>query len=176
MDRLGPFNEAHQKVLADAKRSLDTIRRLSSLPCESTEASIDVLRRLRQETYEDLNQIQHEHLIIRAAEWLSASSAASNEVAWFWNPRQTGDSSEPDLRGMLSGRVEVSAEVTTSERPVGTIDTRMQQTLAKLARMDGKKFYFVRTGDMRQRAATKAAKGGWAIEVVLLGSVTSFPS
>jgi hypothetical protein len=47
----------------------------------------------------------------------------------------------------------------------------MQQTLAKLARMEGKKFYFVRTGEMRQRAATKVTNGGWAIEVVLVGAI-----
>lgn len=171
MQRLGPFNEAHLKVLNDAKRSLDTIRRLSSLPCESTEASIDVLQRLRQEAYEDLNQIQHEHLIVRAAEWLCEQRGICNEVVWLWNPRQTGDSSEPDLRAMHFDIVQISAEVTASKLPNGSIDSRMQKTLAKLAQMDGAKFYFVRTEEMRQRATTKVAKRGWAIQVVRLSAV-----
>ena len=62
----------------------------------------------------------------------------------------------------------ISAEITTSEKPVGTIDSRMQKTLAKLAEMQGAKFYFVRTPQMQQRANTKITKVGWNIEVVQL--------
>ncbi|MCP2085941.1 UNVERIFIED_ORG: hypothetical protein J2Y81_001958 [Paraburkholderia sediminicola] len=171
MKRLGTFAEAHQKVLTDAKRSLAIVQQLSSLPCETTEASINILSRLRQESYEDLNQIQHEHLIIKAAEWLSADGRFSTGIEWSWNPRQTGDNSEPDLRGTLDGKIVLSAEVTTSARPVGTIDARMQKTLAKLAQMQGEKFYFVRSEEMRQRAATKVEKGRWSIMIVRLAAI-----
>ncbi|MGF6635095.1 hypothetical protein [Paraburkholderia sp. MM6662-R1] len=171
MKKLDTFTEAHQKVLDDTKRSLETIRRLSSLPCETTEEGIDILSSLRQESYEDLNQIQHEHLIIKAAEWLSSDGRFPAGVEWSWNPRQTGDSSEPDLRGTRNGEIVLSAEVTTSARPVGTIDARMQKTLAKLAQMQGMKFYFVRSEEMCQRAATKVAKGGWSIAIVRLAAI-----
>jgi len=168
MEQLGTFQEAHQKVLADIQRVLGTVNRLSSLPCNTPETGIGILDSLRKETYEDLNQIQHEHLIVRAAEWLLAERKCPPQTQWFWNPRQTGDSSEPDLRGSHAGAVVVSAEITTSQKPVGTIDSRMQKTLAKLAEMQGAKFYFVRTQQMKQRAYTKIAKGGWRIEVVQL--------
>jgi hypothetical protein len=169
MEQLGTFQEAHRKVLADVQRFLTTVNRLSSLPCTTAETGIGILDRLRRETYEDLNQIQHEHLIVRAAEWLLSQQKCPPETLWFWNPRQTGDNSEPDLRGSHSGVIVISAEITTSEKPVGTIDSRMQKTLAKLAEMQGVKFYFVRTPQMQQRAKTKIAKGGWEIEVVQLG-------
>ncbi len=168
MEQLGTFQEAHQKVLADIQRFLATVNRLSSLPCTTAETGIRILDRLRKDTYEDLNQIQHEHLIVRAAEWLLAERKCPPETQWFWNPRQTGDNSEPDLRGSHSGAIVISAEITTSEKPVGTIDSRMQKTLAKLAEMQGAKFYFVRTPQMQQRANTKIANGGWEIEVVQL--------
>lgn len=168
MKQLGKFNEAHQKVLADAQRLLADVNRLSSLPCTTAEAGMGILDRLRQDIYEDLNQIQHEHLIIRAAEWLLAEQRCPSETLWFWNPRQTGDNSEPDLRGYHAGAIVVSAEITTSENPVGAIDSKMQKTLAKLAEMQGVKFYFVRTSKMQQRANTKIAKGGGGIEVVQL--------
>lgn len=168
MEPLGTFQEAHQKVLADVRRLLATIGDLSSLPCASAEAGIGILDRVRKETYEDLNQIQHEHLIVRAAEWLLAEQKCPPETRWYWNPRQTGDHTEPDLRGVHAGTVLISAEITTSENPVGTIASRMQKTLAKLADMSGAKFYFVRTPQMLQRANTKITKGGWAIEVVQL--------
>ncbi len=46
----------------------------------------------------------------------------------------------------------------------------MTTTLAKLNRMAGAKFYFVRTEAMRRRAGTKVAKKGWAIRVICLGN------
>ena len=168
MEQLCTFPEAHQKVLADIQRLLATVRQISTLPCVTAEAGIGILDRLRRETYEDINQIQHEHLIVCAAEWLLANQRCSAETLWFWNPRQTGDHSEPDLRGSHSGKVVISAEITTSERPVGTIDKHMQNTLAKLDIMEGAKYYFVRTESMRQRASTKVANGGWQIEVAQL--------
>lgn len=159
MEQLGTFQEAHQKVLTDVQRLLAAVNRLSSLPYNTAEAGIGILDRLRRDTYEDLNQIQHEHLIVRAAEWLLAERKCPPETMWFWNPRQTGDNTEPDLRGSHAGAIIVSAEITTSEKPVGTINSRMQKTLAKLAEMQGLKFYFVRTSKMQQRAITKIAKG-----------------
>lgn len=168
MEKLGTLSEAHKKVLADIQRTLMIVQKLSQLPCTTAESGIRILDRLRKETYEDLNQIQHEHLIVRAAEWLLTNQKCPPETLLLWNPRQTGDHSEPDLRGSYDGTVVFSAEITTSENPVGTIDTRMQKTLTKLAAMEGDKYYFVRTESMHQRAVTKVLKGGWQLEVVRL--------
>ena len=168
MEQLGTFAQAHQKVLADVQRFLITVHQLSSLPCATAKAGIAILDRLRKETYEDLNQIQHEHLIVCAAEWLYRNQRCAPETVWYWNPRQTGDNTEPDLRGAHSSSIVVSAEITTSEKPIGAIDKRMQSTLAKLSAMAGVKYYFVRTEAMRLRASTKISKGGWQIEVVQL--------
>lgn len=64
MEQLGTFQQAHQKVLADIQRFLKTVNNLSSMACTTAETGIAILDRLRRETYEDLNQIQHEHLIV----------------------------------------------------------------------------------------------------------------
>jgi hypothetical protein len=129
---------------------------------------VSILDRLRKETYEDLNQIQHEHLILRAAEWLLSEKLCPPATVWLWNPRQTGDHQEPDLRGIHNTKIVVSGEITTSESPNGVIDTRMRQTLSKLSAMAGVKYYFVRTEPMRKRARTKIAKNAWLIQVVKL--------
>jgi len=170
MQTLGSFDDAHAKVLRDTQHCLSLINRLSATECASVEAGIAILDRLRREAYEDLNQIQHEHLIVSAAEWLERNLNLGPGLTWSWNPRQTGDNTEPDLRGTRSGTVVLSAEVTTSERPVGTIETRMKSTLAKLAEMDGLRYYFVRSSSMAQRATTKVTKAGWQITVVNLGA------
>lgn len=168
MDRLGTFADASNKVLADIQRCIARVQALSAQPFETASAGVGVLQALRRETYEDLNQIQHEHLILRAAQWLLAENICRTDTEWFWNPRQTGNHEEPDLRGVEGAQVVVSAEITTSERPQGVIDTRMQRTLAKLARTEGAKFYFVCTEAMRQRASIKIAKAGWPIQAVAL--------
>jgi hypothetical protein len=62
----------------------------------------------------------------------------------------------------------ILAEITTSDRPVGVIDGRMRRTLEKLSRMQGSRYYFVRTEKMEQRALTKVRKASWAITVVRL--------
>jgi hypothetical protein len=97
----------------------------------------------------------------------------SARMVWSWNPRQTGDSTEPDLRGHLDGTVVLSAEVTTSKEPLGTIDKRMGSTLQKLAQMDGALYYFVRTDTMLSRARTKVLKGQWPIEVIKVDAAYS---
>ena len=168
MNQLGTFMDARRKVLADIQNFLATVRGISATPVETAEAGIAMLIKLRQETYEDLNQIQHEHMIVSAAEWLVTKSRCPVDTVWAWNPRQTGNDSEPDLRGEHMGVVIVSAEITTSESPIGTIDTRMRDTLKKLSSMKGERFYFARTESMCQRAQTKAMKAGWRIEVVHL--------
>jgi hypothetical protein len=124
--------------------------------------------------YEDLNQLQHEHLIIRAAVWLRDNNLVSPDASWSWNPRQTGDHTEPDLAADLHDTRVASAEVTASASPEGVIDTRMAKTLAKLNGMQGSKYYFVRTEAMRQRAQTKVTKNAWFIRVVSLGDAGAF--
>ena len=127
---------------------------------------IETLTQLRQQVYEDLNQIQHEEMVLRAARFLQESRLARETIEWFWNPRQTGAITEPDLRGELDSQIVVSAEVTTSERPVGSIDRRMAHTLHKLNDMPGRRIYFVRTDSMARRARTKVKKSAYEIEVV----------
>jgi hypothetical protein len=131
--------------------------------------AIDLLARLRAEVYEDLNQLQHEYLIVVGARWLLDRNLVPSEVQWLWNPRQTGDHLEPDLAALYQGRHLISAEITASAKPSGVIDTRMARTLAKLSEMEGERYYFVRTTAMRQRAITKVARNVWPIQVVLLG-------
>ena len=123
------------------------------------------LREIRSSIYEDLNQIQHEYLILRALGWLRDNGFGS-VVEWEWNPRQTGTANEPDLRGSLNGTILVSAEASASENPIGMVDKRMRETLGKLSQMGGERFYFVRTDVMANRARTKISKAQWAITVV----------
>lgn len=168
MKTTGNFRDAKLKVMADVQLCIGRVQRIAAIAFETPEAGVAILHQLRNETYEDLNQIQHEHLIVRAAEWLIEHSVCPSEADWSWNPRQTGNHLEPDLQGAISGRVVVSAEITTSQNPNGVIDSRMRNTLGKLAKAEGAKYYFVRSDAMCSRALTKIAKAGWPIEVVML--------
>ena len=133
MERLGTFRDARAKVLADVQRLVSTVQRVAASPVGSVEAGIAVLKDLRAESYENLNQIQHEFMIVLAAEWLISQKRCSANTVWSWNPRQTGPVDEPDLRGEHNGTILLSAEITTSTEPKGLIDARMKKTLQKLS-------------------------------------------
>jgi hypothetical protein len=165
MEHIHSFTDAENKILADVRRCLESVRQVLSKDVISAVDGINVLSELRQVAYEDINQIQHEEMVLRAARSLQKEDFLSKNIEWYWNPRQTGNNSEPDLRATIGKEILLSAEVTTSEKPVGTIDTRISQTLAKLNFMPGHKFYFVRTISMERRARTKVQKAGFAIEV-----------
>ena len=168
MQILGTTQEAKEKVLRDAKLCMERIRNIAGTSFDTARDGVLALQRIRSEAYEDLNQIQHEHLIVCAAEWLISQNVCAPDTQWRWNPRQTGDHSEPDLVGFSNGNVLVSAEITTSAKPDGVIDSRMRKTLAKLSQQAGKLFYFVQTEPMATRAATKIRKAGWNIQVAKL--------
>jgi hypothetical protein len=72
-----------------------------------------VLAALRRESYEDINQIQHEYAALCALRWLVEEGHASSQTEWHWNPRQTGRADEPAIRGLLDDRFVLSGEVTT---------------------------------------------------------------
>lgn len=167
LERIKDSAGAEAKVLQDMRDIVSKLRRLSAQDVDDVGGGITQLREIRASVYEDLNQIQHEYLLLRALAWLLANGFASS-VKWEWNPRQTGSGNEPDLRGRANGRVVVSAEASTSENPVGLVDSRMRDTLEKLSQMEGEKFFFVSTVKMANRAKTKISKATWKIKVVRL--------
>lgn len=165
MQRISSLAEAEAKVLADMKEFFQMVRSRTPQEIKSTVQGAKAMRELRSAVYENLNQIQHEYLLVRAMQWLVEEKRVPSSVVWFWNPRQTGDSSEPDLQGKSGNEIVLSGEATTSEKPQGVIDTRMKKTLEKLSTMPGNQYYFVRSEAMASRARTKCAKEGWRIEV-----------
>jgi hypothetical protein len=154
------------RVLAEIQSSLNKLRVLTVREVTDLESGITFLADLRRTIYEDINQLQHEALILRAIEWLRPSLPA--EVHWLWNPRQQGGRAEPDLRAVVGNEVMVSAEAFAAELPRGVIDSRIRQALEKLLGMEGRKFYFACTPRMERRARSKARNLGLDITVQLL--------
>lgn len=161
------FN-AEQRVVIEACDLLVHIRERCSVAVGSPSEALAVISDVRDLAYESLNQLQHEYLILLAVKYLIEVRSFPEDTIWYWNPRSTGGIDEPDLKGLVDGNVVVSAEVTTSRRPVGTIDVRMRATLSKLSGFEGEKFYFVRTTAMARRAATIITKSGYEISEILL--------
>jgi|GEM_PF-2290283 len=152
MQSIGVLQTAEQKVLHDIKALVANLRvALKNDPKDVCDAAM-LLSELRKLCYEDLNQIQHEYLILQTISWLTRTHIVAANVTWKWNPRQTGTSSEPDLEAARDGNVTLSAEVTTSERPVGTIRARMLRTLRKLSAMPGIHYYVVKNSVMAKAA------------------------
>ncbi len=97
MTPLGPLDAAERSVLTGARALLAAVQRHAAEDPRTVAGAVTILARLREEVYEDLNQLQHEYLIIRAAVWLRENGLVPPDAVWFWNPRQTGDQTEPDL-------------------------------------------------------------------------------
>jgi hypothetical protein len=165
MERIVDLNIAEARVFQKVKELIAASRTIVAEEPPNLKFGIETLKQLRRAIYEDLNQIQHEGMILKAARLLESSELTGQEVEWYWNPRQTGTADEPDLRGLVAGRIVVSAEITASESPKGTIDQRMGTTLEKLSKLLGKTFYFVCTDSMEKRARTKVKQAGYQIEV-----------
>lgn len=165
MERIVDLNTAEAQVFQRVKELIAASRVIVAEEAPNLKFGIETLKQLRRAIYENLNQIQHEGMILRAARLLENSELTDRDVEWYWNPRQTGTADEPDLRGLVSGRIVVSAEITASESPKGIIDQRMGTTLKKLSKLPGKTFYFVCTDSMEKRARTKVERASYKIEV-----------
>ena len=168
MEQITSINAMGDRLLNKLKTCIVTIRDLVQREVSSIDEGIATLRHLRRKVYEDLNQVQHESLLLTSVRWLEANIPQCANAEWYWNPRQTGGSTEPDLRCVRDGQIIVSAEATTSEEPKGSIDTRMRDTLAKLSEMPGQRYYFVRTESMAQRARGKVLNNRHDIKIITL--------
>ncbi len=153
-------------LLSDAHETLSKIREVSS---SGLIDPVENLIEIRKIAYESLNQIPHAILILDAIEWLRNHKGITAKN-WHWHPHQTGKKDEPDLSMTVDGVRIISAEVTTSEKPVGKIDKRMSITLNELQDKGGDLFYFVRTPKMAQRARSKTEKIKKKIEIVDLSA------
>ena len=145
---------------------LSGLKNILNSPGNSLTEKIELLRSVRSAVYEDLNQFQHENLIIKVATELQQDFRKVDQ--WKWHPNQTGGKSEADLQGYMNGKIILSAEITTSLRPIGAIDKRMRTTLEKLDELEGNKFYIVQTEAMAQRARSKINNFNFDITVLQL--------
>lgn len=167
MDEIGNIALVENKLLGQLKEVFSNIRLAGRAEPSSLEPGLEMLKSLRHLVYEDMNQLQHEALILKTAKKLQNDFYPTTVIKWFWNPRQTGGKDEPDLRGVdQNSRIIVSAEITTSTRPQGLIDTRMATTLLKLSEMPADRYYVVATEEMERRAKSKIIKLGYTINVL----------
>jgi len=167
---LGNVTNALKDVRKRLARFLKAARRITARKPKTIADSIAILRELRRETYEDLNQLQHEYMVLEAIEWLIKNKRCPAETEWWCHLQQTSGHGEPDLCGIHEGRSIILAEVSASENPDGVIDQRIRKALDSLHQMPNfsKKFYFVRTISMKRRADTKVGKKKCNIKVVQL--------
>ena len=165
MKRIVDLSTEERRLFKEAGNLLVKIRATVKDEPRDLAGMVETLEGLRAQTYEDINQTQHEAMILRAAKSLQKGDFLGRDIEWHWNPRQTGTADEPDLRGIFAGHTVVSAEITTSPDAKGALDSRMRATLEKLSTMEGKRIFFVRTAPMLRRAETKVSKAGYQVEV-----------
>jgi len=157
--------EGIEKETENLKEGLNTLfdylrRHTQTIP-STTDEQIMLLKNIRSNIYEDLNQLQHKALIIESAVILQKEYPKINK--WNWHPKQTSHPEEADLTGYINNEVFLNAEITTSIDPDGVADTKMRKTMSSLNKKKGLKFYFVQTEKMFNRAQSKINNNGWDI-------------
>jgi hypothetical protein len=168
MTKLEEIDSTERLLVLEIRETIKKSRIILAEHCDDLPSGKVILEKLRKATYERLNQLQHEALLISGIRYLKGKGL-SKGTRIYWNPRQTGSSDEPDLRITdAKGKVIFSAEATTSYEPKGSIDKRMAETLKKLSQFSGQKFYFIVSEEMRRRAQKKIEKAKYKIEVEIV--------
>jgi hypothetical protein len=168
MKQLKDIPSEEAAILANLRECVARIQQLITPAITNVSSGVALLRSLRNESAEDINQLQHAALALDAARHIQTQRPETASLDWYWHPFQTGGIDEPDLQARSGSEIVISAEATDSERPGGGIDKRMADTLKKLQAMPGERFYFVRTESMQQRAQTKVHKAGYAISIATI--------
>ena len=168
------IDEAKETLKIELQDWLSSMKtHFENIPINLNEQLV-LLENIRAKNYEQLNQIQHALGIISAAETLQIEFPLID--LWTWHPKQTSDVDFADLTGYANEEIILNAEITTSLKPLGTIDIHMKTTLESLNRKAGKKFYFVKNEVMKNRALTKISKNAWSIEARILVTENSLSS
>jgi hypothetical protein len=167
MLQMKSLREEDAILLEKIEDTLEVIKQLSNKVMTGLDEGIQILRDIRKKEYENINQHQHSNLILKARKWLESKENYQN-AEWYWHPRQTGGSDEPDLHAKRKGAIILSAEITTSEKPQGTIKERMNNTLRHLNGMEGERFYFIRTDSMKKSAEKVVNDSSYKITVIML--------
>ncbi len=168
MEEIGEISLRENDLFNQLKEVFSSIRTAGQTEPKNLDLSLQILNSLRHLVYEDMNQLQHEALILKTAKFLQLEYYPGLKIKWLWNPRQTGSREEPDLRGLIKGKVLISGEVTTSLKPEGAIDSRMAKTLQTLSQMPGEKYYVVVSEGMERRANSKVNSSSYQIKVLRL--------
>lgn len=167
MKELKNISKRRNDLEEEISKTLDEITKIIS----SSKSNLSKVKEIRKEAYEDINQHQHEFLLLDIVEYIKQKHK-NIDIFWKWNPHQTGGKHEPDLIGKNNDKIIFSIEATASENPIGAIDKRMKSTLSKFftENFEGTLLYFVRTATMKTRAETKLSKmpKGSQVKVILL--------
>ncbi len=163
------INKEKSSIQKRIKMFFDNIKNIAEYKTNDIQSNLITIYELRTKIYEELNQLQHAYLIILAAEELKKEHKEIN--IWFWHPEQTSSLGYTDLTGFCNDKVILRAEVTTSAKPQGSIDTRMYNVLEKLNDYPGLKYYYVVTKEMKQRAEIKKRKHNYNVEIRLIGKL-----
>lgn len=155
---------------SEIREHLRKCRELCVPPGSEVGAATLALAKLRQEVYEDINQLLHQTLIVMASVHFQMLTAYQGvPLEWWHHPKQTSAPKEPDLRGVSANRILISAEVTSSLKPSGSILTRMKEKLEMMQKeFEGELYFVVASDDMALAAKNLITRMDAKIQVLTL--------
>ena len=82
------------------RQCIARIQQLIAPEIADVSSGVALLRLLRSDAAEDINQLQHAALILESARHIQTQRPETTSLDWFWHPYQTGGIDEPDLQGL----------------------------------------------------------------------------
>ena len=82
MERIGDITSAESQLLNQLKEVFSHIRVAGQAEPINLELGLEILKRLRHLVYEDMNQLQHEALVLKVAKLLQADFYRHVAVKW----------------------------------------------------------------------------------------------
>lgn len=149
------------------KSKLVTIEAAAKQGRTDNKLALDALGKLKPLT-EYVNQFHHEYVCIQALRKLKREHP---DLEYIWYPSNTGGGEAADIEGRdAKGKLIVAAECSASIEPKGKLRQRMNETLAKLAKIKAvKRFYFTKNKEMEQAANNRAEAMKYRITAYRVG-------
>ncbi|MDD5571199.1 MAG: hypothetical protein PHD97_08595 [Bacteroidales bacterium] len=168
MDNTINIKEKKEEIKLKVEETLNSISEavLSFNNTDDIASTTKSLKELFNKLQGTVYQLDKDAMILQAIEWLIKHKKPSDKITWILNSQLTKDSSLPDIQARLWRKTSLSAMVSTAEKPVGVVDSRIMSNLGRLGEMKGELYFFVRTDEMKTRAEVKVKKCKLSIAVI----------
>ncbi len=131
MENAIDIKKKKEEIKLKVEKTLNTISEsvLSFNNTDDVTSTTKSLREMFNKLQGTIYQLDKDSMILQAIDWITKYKNLSDKTTWILNSQLTKDSSLPDIQARLWRKTSLSAMVSTSEKPVGVINSRITNNL-----------------------------------------------